>query len=94
MVVASKTSSVKLNFLLRHVHKFFLFASLVFPKLVFSADFIRKFHHYTFSYSVKDKNTLMPSQLRTQGSFSNNSCNRILLSDQGPHTCHLSLCLF
>lgn len=41
-----------------HIHKFFLFASLVFPKLVSSADFIRKFHHYTSSYSVK--NTLTP----------------------------------
>lgn len=59
--VASQTCSVKS---LCQVYKFFLFASLVFPKLASLVDFIRnirKFHQCTSSYSVRDKMILIPA---------------------------------
>lgn len=61
VMVASQTCSVKS---LCQVYKFFLFASLLFPKLASLVDFIRnirKFHQCTSSYSVRDKMILIPA---------------------------------
>lgn len=41
-----------------HVHKFFWFVSLVFPKIVSSAGLSRNFHLFTSSSSAQDKNAL------------------------------------